>query len=224
MLLLKLISPKKLPRRRSGWRFHHKCYSALLILLLRRYSRGVIDEVIVLNGVKVSHTLRDEWFESELKRFGIEFAPSLRATAKPSLEKRKYRRSRLFTWKETLSVIKSRRHCSIMRERGITLESNFDGTLKTSSEQDGILAIWLEDDSAITPKEERPRRTTAPKETPAGKTTPVEPPQKKRKIHIKDTVTPQDTPAPKPPTPTLPQEQPADTFTQHKGFEENDIF
>lgn len=223
MLLLKLISPKKVPRYKSNWKFRHKCYSAMLILLLRRYSRGVIDEVIVLNGVKVSHTLRDEWFENELRRFGIEFSPNLKATTTPSLEKRKYRRSRLFNWKETLSVIKARKRCTIVRERGITLESNLDGTLKSSSGYDGILSIWVEETSIGSPKDDSPRRTTPPREQPAVKTTPGEPPQKKRKIHIKDTITPQDTPTPKPPA-SPPQEQPADAFTQHKGFEENDLF
>jgi len=227
MLLLKLISPKKLPRRKSEWRFHHKCYKVLLNHLLKRYSPGVIDDTITLNGVEVKLTLRDEWFENELTKFGISFSPTIKATQK--LSKKRYRRSSLFSWKETLTVAQSRNRCSIVRNESVTLDSNFDSTLQSSGSNDAILVIKLSDHSRPLPKkhkiEDISETIPATEEQPTEPTNSPNPaPTKKHKIHIKDTVTPKEAPTPQSPVPDSSPEQPSDSFTQHQGFEENDIF
>ena len=224
MILLKFISPKNLPRKKSEWKFWHKCYKALLHLLLKMYAPGVINDIISMGDVEVRHTLRDKWFENELNRFGINFSPTLKTRKNFPFGKRKYHRSRLFSWTETLTAERSRQHCSLNRDRRISLDSNIGGTLKTSSDEDDIIAIWIKGDSAHSDAtEEAGTKSESPNGTHTPKPTATETPKKNRKVHIKDSVT-DDVTTPNPPKPTAPEEKPKDNFTQHQGFEENDIF
>lgn len=226
MLLLKLISPKKLPRRKSEWKFWHKRYKDLLNWLLKKYSYGVINDTIILNEVEVRHTLRDEWFENELNRFGIDFAQKIKATQK--LSKRKYHRSNFFSWKETLTVTHSRNRCSLIRDDNVALDSNIEGKLQASIGSDAILVIKLEDKSQSLPKKSKPvdrtGRTSEPEEQPTEETKPSDPTPIKHKGHIKDRESIPETPTSETPVSEQPQDHPTDTFVQHQGFMENDIF
>lgn len=225
MLLLKLISPKNLPRKKSEWKFYHKCYKALLCLLFKRYALGVIDDIVILNDVEVRHTLRDGWFESELSRLGVVFVPSVKTTSRLSFEKRRYRHSWLFSWEEKLMVACSSQYCTIVRDHSIALESNINASVQTSNDINDILAIWIKEvKTSKKPVREGHGGSTQQNEIPAVQTTKTEPPQKKRKIHIKDIVRPQDVSTGQTPQTEQPKEKPTDNFIQHQGFEENEIF
>ena len=223
MLLLKLISPKTLPQKSKEWKFRHRCYKLLLQMLARSYAPGVIDDVVSVNGVEVSHSSRDEWFESELKRFGIDITPMLKKVPKVSLGKREYKRLGIYDWKDQLVVVHSKTKCSIIRDEGISLETNLDATMRTSSNDEGVLAIRIEERHLVSVSNDE-AVTNGPKETPKEKPKTPEPPKKKHKIHIKDTDPPEG-PRTAPTSTTVPSDEtPQETFTQHIGFIENDIF
>ena len=226
MLFLKLISPNHVPRKKTNWKFHHKFYQAMLKLYLSHYYRGVIEDRIVVNEVVTIHSVRDPWFEKELKRFGIEIEPTLCQAQMESFKKRKYHRYRTFNWEDKLTVIHYGKKCTITRDDNVGFDTNMVGQLQSSSDKDAILSIFFngyrkgrkltEKDTVII---EEPKETSGKPQSQA-----VQP--KKKKIHIKDAVKPyQEKPVveqPKkedPPKPT-----PQESYTKHAGFEENDIF
>ena len=232
MLLLKLISPKKLPRKRSEWRFRHKCYMALLKWLKKHYILGVIDEVVVVNDVMVSHTLRDEWFEDELQRFGIGCSITFQNDGTNSIKSKKYRRSSLFLWKETLVVLHGQTKCSIVRDTVTAVESNLEGSFKVSTSVNGIFAFRIEEprkETATTARRHRTFRSEPTIESTVEQATTDQepattPPKKKHKIRIKDTIDP-DMPQSTATSAEVPTDEPQQgTFTQHIGFVENELF
>lgn len=223
MFLLKLISPKTLPKRKTDWKFYHRCFRALLKAHVASYCKGAIDDRIIVDGVEVSHTLRDTWFEKELQRFGIGIVPAMAMVQPQAFQKRRYRRSILFDWEEKLTIKHARKDCSIVRDDSVSFSSHFDGQLKASSDRNAFLSLVFEarnKSSRLT--ETEPETTEAPsKESEETPPPPGPPPKKKRRIHIKDTVDPQQTPQTTEQSQT-PQTQ--DTFVKHNGFEENEIF
>lgn len=222
MFLLKLISPKTTPKRKTDWKFYHRCYMALLKLLVPSYGKGVINDRIVVNGVEVLHTLRDAWFENELKRFGIGIATALNTVQQNDLRKRLYHRSGIFDWEEKMTVMHSGQDCSVQRHNDVSFSTHIDGKLRASMGQ-LIFSLVFEERQKTT-------STAAASQTNAAATSKQEPdgpketsvaPTVKRKIHFKDTVDslPKTQPVEKP------QEAPENgTFIKREGFEENDIF
>ena len=103
MLLLKLLSPKKIPRGSSN-KFWYRCYRMLLRCYLRRYAKVVINDRIVVDGVEVRHTMRDKWFENELRRFGFEFKPAFNTLQQESLRTIKHFRYRSFNWEDKVTI------------------------------------------------------------------------------------------------------------------------
>ena len=222
MFFLKLISPKTLPKRKTDWKFYHKCYRALLKAHVASYCKGAIDDRFIVDGVEVSHTLRDMWFEKELQRFGIGIAPAMTMVQPQDFQKRRYRRSILFDWEEKLTIKHARKDCCIVRDDSVNFSSHFDGQLKASSDRNAFLSLVFEarqKPSRLT--ESEPQTTDAPSKESEETAKHPDPPKKKRRIHIKDTVDPQQTPQTTEQSQT-PQTQ--DTFVKHNGFEENEIF
>lgn len=221
MLLLKLISPKQLPRNKADWKFRHKFYKVLLKLYLRFYSKGVIEDYMVVNDVTVLHTLRDVWFENELRRFDIKIKPSLVVATKQALQKRKYHLHRTFNWEDKTTVLYSGKSCSITRNKRVCIDTDMNGQLKTSSNNDRVLSIhFTEGRNERTTIEKKSTKQTEPREESEVPPTTVSQ-SKKKKVHIKDAIKPRQK--------TIPVEEtkeatPQDSFTKHAGFEENDIF
>lgn len=198
----------------------------MLKFYLRLYSRGVIEDRVVVNEVVTIHSLRDPWFEKELKRFGIEIEPSLHQIQMQSVTKRKYRRYRSFNWEDKLTVIHYGKSCEITRNNSVSFDTGMVGQLQASSDKDALFSIFFKEYS----KEKKlTEKTTARIEDPLEE---PEKPQisgalpKKKKIHLKDTVKPrQEKPLKERPRADEPQgTAPQDSFTKHAGFEENDIF
>lgn len=220
MSFLKLISPKQVPRKKSNWKFRHKFYKAMLKLYLRLYSRGVIEDCVEVNEVVIMHSLRDPWFEKELKRFGIEFEPSLHSAQIESLKKRKYHRHRTFNWEDKLVVMHIGKSCGITRGNNVGFDTNMEGHLQASTDKDGILSVLYRGRNGRRLMEKKTVKIEEPKDLPEKPQTPHVPPKKKT-IHIKDTVKPrQEKPRVEEPKESAPQ----DSYTKHAGFEENDIF
>ena len=221
MLLLKLISPKQLPRNKADWKFRHKFYKVLLKVYLRFYSKGVIEDYMVVNDVTVLHTLRDVWFENELRRLDIKIKPSLVVATKQALQKRKYHLCRTFNWEDKTTVLYSGKSCSITHNKRVGFDADMSGQLKTSSNNDRVLSIhFTEGRKERTSIEKTPTRQAEHREEPEFPPTTVTQ-SKKKKVRIKDTIKPRQETTPVEETKEV---TPQDSFTKHAGFEENDIF
>ena len=221
MFFLKLISPKHVPRKKTNWKFRHKFYYAMLKVYLRLYSKGVIEDRIVVNEVVVQHTLRDVWFENELRRFGIKITPLLDTITKESYKRRKYHRYHTFNWEDKLSVVHYGKDCCVTRNNSVSFESDMGGQLQTSTNSEPFFSVFFNGcRKGRKPTETKAGRRTQPQEEsekPQALTTQP----KKKKIHIKDTLKPvQESPRVEKPIEAPPQ----DTYVKHVGFEENDIF
>lgn len=203
MLLMRLLSPRTLPNK-AEWKFRHKVYQFLLRTMALLYLRGKIDDCVDVNGVEVVHTLYDMWFENELRRFGIDISVSYHVTLKDCLDKRWYHRFGMFKWKEDLRIMHQGKWCCIARRNRIDFDTDIEGILRSSS--DNMVSIrfneWVEEsvstntDASI---EIKNLRTTHFKQTDDTKPgTYVETAFKKTSSE--------------------------DNYTQHKGFEENNIF
>ncbi len=203
MLLMKLFSPKTIPGR-SEWRFRHKLYRSLLQAFSLLYVRGKIDDCIVVNGVEVTHNLCDEWFENELRRFDIGISMTYHITPSDCLDKRWYHRFSMFNWEEKLKITHQGAGCCITRCNRVNFNADMNGLLLSSS--DDVVSIRFD---------ERVERIVPSKavETIAK--------PKTKKIHFKETDRPQSVPS----VEVNPKETSQNsTYTQHMGFEENDIF
>ena len=221
MFFLKLISPKHVPRKKTNWKFRHKFYRMMLKIYLRLYLKGMVDDRVVVNEVVTIHSLRDPWFEKELKRFGIEIEPSLHQSQMESFKKRKYHRYRTFNWEDKLTVIHYGKSCVITRDNIVSFDTNMGGQLQASSDKDGILSIFFngyQKGRKLT--EKKTEKTEEPREIPEKPQAPFIQP-KKKKIHLKDTVKPRQE---KLQAEGLRESSPQDSYTKHAGFEENDIF
>ena len=203
MLLMKLISPRTVPIQME-WKFRHKFYHFLLKAVLLLYVRGKIDDRIVFNGVEVIHNLCDEWFENEMQRFGIDISMTYHVTATDCLDKRWYHRFSMFKWEEKLKITHQGAECCIVRGNRVNFNANVAGVLLSSS--DDVVSIRFE---------ERAERIVLGKQVE----TIAKP--KTKKIQFKET----EGLRPMPSVEVTPKEtSPKGTYTQHRGFEENDIF
>lgn len=203
MLLMRLLSPRTLPNQ-SEWKFRHRVYMFLLRTLALLYFRGKIDDCVVVNGVEVVHTLYDVWFENELRRFGIEMSLSYHVTPKNCLDKRWYHRFGVFKWQEELRIIHQGKRCCIVRRHWMDFDTDVEGILRSSSGKMASIRFndWVEESVSS--------NTEASIEI-----------KKPRTIHFKET----DDTQPETHTETASKKTSSeDNYTQHKGFEENDIF
>ena len=193
-LLLKILSPWKLPARKSSWSRYVRLYHWLLVRRLPKYRRSAISDVINLGSVRIIHNVRDFWYEQELQRFHIDVAQHLERHAQSYSLKQKSRRSKSFNWTESLLVFDGDKSYNIKRAKSLTIETDIEGLLKVSTAKDILLRSEFTAKSAPV----RPMKVESEVNRP------------KQKINIKDTV----------PSPPPVQNK----TTKHEGFEENDAF
>lgn len=203
MLFMKLISPNIIPDK-SDWKFRHKFYHFLLKAVSLLYVRGKIDDRIVVNGVEVTHNLCDEWFENELRRFDIGISMTYHVTPTDCLDKRWYHRFSMFKWEEKLKITHQGAGCCIARGNRVNFNADMPGVLLSSS--DDMVSIRYDERVEKIVPSKVVETITKPKT---------------KKIHFKEADRPQPVPAVEV---THKETSPNGTYTQHKGFEENDIF
>lgn len=202
MLLMRLLSPRTLPNK-SEWRFRHKLYRSLLQAFSLLYVRGKIDDCVVVNGVEVMHSLYDEWFENELRRFNFDISASYHVTPLDCLGKRWYHRFGMFNWEEKLTIVHCGKECCIARGSRVSFNADVDGVLLSSSSDSVAIRFYGQEESLAT------NRTATPPKS-----------EKKEKIHFQETINVK----PAAVEDTTIKTSSKDTYTQHKGFEENNIF
>lgn len=202
MLLMKLISPKTIPSK-SEWKFRHKLYRFLLQAFSLLYVRGKIDDCVVVNEVEVTHSHYDEWFEDELRRFDFDISASYHVTPPDCFGKRWYHRFGMFNWEEKLMIVHCGKECCIARGSHVSLNSDMDGVMLSSSNDAAAIRFYGRKDILVSSP------VAAPKEN-----------EGKKKIHFKETINAKPAAVEE----TTKRTALEDTYTQHKGFEENDIF
>lgn len=203
MLLMKIISPRTVPIR-TEWKFRHKFYHFLLKAISLLYVRGKINDYIVVNDVEVTHNLCDEWFENELRRFDISISMTYHITPTDCLDKKWYHRFSVFQWEEKLIITHHGTGCCIARGNRVSFNANVAGVLLSSS--DDIVSIRFN---------EREERIVPSKVVETIKKT------KNKKNHFNETEKPKPVHSV---DVTTKETSPKSTYTQHKGFEEDDIF
>jgi hypothetical protein len=178
-------------------------YRFLLQAFSLLYVRGKIDDCVVVNDVEVMHSLNDEWFENELRRFNFDISASYHVTTLDGLGKRWYHRFGLFNWEEKLLIVHCGKECCIARGSRVNFNADVDGLLLSSSND--MVAFRFDGQ-----EEERvANRTATPKKS-----------EEKEKIHFKETIIVKPEAVEEATIKTSSE----DSYTQHKGFEENDIF
>lgn len=210
--LLKILSPKEIPGKRTDWNWHVRCHEWMLRRLLPLYRRSAVCDTIQLGEVQIIHNVRDYWYEQELQRFHIDTAQHMEKRNIPFHLNRKRHRSGLFRWTEALLVFQHGQSFNIKRGKSISIETEVDGILKISAEKDIILRSEFVAKGAERhfQSHERPKTSASFQNTAAPN---VEDYRPKQKINIKDTVSPKDT-----------QTHEPNRVSQHQGFEENNAF
>lgn len=204
MILMKLLSPKSLPVMESDWKFHHKLYRILLRLFLFGYKRKVVFDHVILgeSGAELLHSIKDEWFEQQLKRFHIEYIPPVKVV---SISATHILRLGVFSWKDTMTLLYPQRVTSGKTE-STKPKAKMD-------EQKAPIVVKVE-------KKEESKQEAKPETKPEAKPAPSQV-EKRGKIRFKD-----DMIKPNPQKTTIEQKQEVshDEYTHHQGFDENDIF
>lgn len=139
MLLLKLISPNVIPNRRTDWGKKLHIYHWLLLRLLPLYRKSAVSDTFILEDMQIIHNMRDYWYEQELQRFCIDTAQHLEKSSAPFNTKRRFLRSCLFCWSESLLIFHEGKSYAIKRDRNFSIATDIIGTLKISTNRDFIL-------------------------------------------------------------------------------------
>lgn len=208
--IIKILSPKHLPSRKTSWDRRTRLYYKLLGWLLPIYRRSAISDSIKIGEIQLIHNLRDYSFEQELQRFCIDTAQHLEKSSAPFNIKRKFRRSCLFCWSESLLIFHEGKSYDIKRDRNFSIATDIVGTLKISTNKDFILR------SEFTTKNTGVRCNSKNNvadciQTGQSIVEIVSKSKLKQKISIRDTV----------PSASSAQEP---KMKKYQGFEENDIF
>lgn len=208
--IIKILSPKHLPSRKTSWDRRTRLYYKLLGWLLPIYRRSAISDSIKIGEIQLIHNLRDYSFEQELQRFCIDTAQHLEKSSAPFNMKRRFRRSCLFCWSESLLIFYEGKSYAIKRDRNLSIATDIVGTLKTSTNKDFILR------SEFTTKNTGVRCNSKNNvadciQTGQSIVEIVSKGKPKQKISIRDTV----------PSTSSAQEP---KMKKYQGFEENDIF
>lgn len=203
MWFMRFISPKT-TLSKSKWKFRHKLYRFLLQAFSLLYVRGKIDDCVVINEVEVMHSLYDEWFENELRRFDLDISASYRVTPTDCLGKRWYHRFSMFKWEEKLMIVHHGKKCRIARDNRVTFYADVGGVLLSSSDTIMAIRFYGKEEGLVTNQAEAPTKKV-----------------KTKIIQFKETINVMPAAAVEE---TAKKTSLEDTYTQHKGFEENDIF
>lgn len=208
--LLKLIRPDIIPNRRTDWGKKLHIYHWLLLRLLPLYRKSAVSDTFILEDMQIIHNMRDYWYEQELQRFYIDTAQHLEKSSAPFNVKRRFRRSCLFCWSESLLIFHEGKSYDIKRDRNFSIATDIVGTLKISTNKDFILR------SEFTTKNTGVRCNSKNNvadciQTGQSIVEIVSKGKPKQKISIRDTV----------PSTSSAQEP---KMKKYQGFEENDIF
>lgn len=209
MILLKIICPKEIPNRKMNWGYGVRFYHWLLLRLLPVYRKSAVFDTLNLGETQVIHNVRDYWYEQELQRFRIDTAQHLEKQSTPYNTKRKYRRSYLFNWSESLLVFHDGKSYNVKLDKGFSIATDIEGVLKISSSRDIILrsefSAKLSGSSKGKIQVKEPLRDKQVIDTPKSETS------SGRRIAVRDSVPPAHSPL-------------ESKVSKYKGFEENDIF
>lgn len=209
MFLIKLFRPQNIPDRKADWNWCIRFYHWALVSLMPIYKRGAISDVMNVGDLQVIHNVRDYWYEQELQRFRIDTAQHLEKQSLPYNVKRKYRRSCIFNWSESLLVFHDGKSYNVKLDKGFSIATDIDGVLKISSSRDIILrsefSAKLSGYNNGKNKVKEPLRDKQVVDEPKSESSP------RRKIEVRDSVPPAHSPL-------------ESKVSKYKGFEENDIF
>lgn len=210
MILLKIICPKVIPNQKSNWGYRVRFYHWLLLRLRPLYKRCAVSDTLSFGRMQVVHNVRDCWYEQELQRFCIDTAQHLEKSSAPFNIKRRFRRSCLFCWSESLLIYHEGKSYDIKRDRNFSIATDIVGTLKISTNKDFILR------SEFTTKNTGVRCNSKNNvadciQTGQSIVEIVSKGKPKQKISIRDTV-----------SSTSSAQEPK--MKKYQGFEENDIF
>lgn len=210
MFLLKIMSPSVIPNNKASFGKGLRFYQWLLVRLLSLYRKSAVSDTFILENMQIIHNVRDYWYEQELQRFCIDTAQHLEKSSAPFNIKRRFRRSCLFCWSESLLILHDGKSYAIKRDRNLSIATDIVGTLKTSTNKDFILRSEFttkntgvrcnsKNNVTYSIQDEQPIIETAHEDKP------------KQKISIRDSV----------PSVTSSLEP---KLKKYQGFEENSIF
>lgn len=210
MFLLKTIRPDIIPNRKSDWNRYVRFYKWVLLKLMPIYKHCAISDTMNMGDLQITYNVRDYWYEQELQRFRIDTAQHLEKSSAPFNIKRRFRRSCLFCWSESLLIFHEGKSYDIKRDRNFSIATDIVGTLKISTNKDFILR------SEFTTKNTGVRCNSKNNVADCIQTRQsiveiVSKGKPKQKISIRDTV----------PSTSSAQEP---KMKKYQGFEENDIF
>lgn len=208
--LLKLIRPDIIPNRKADWNRCVRFYKWVLLKLMPIYKHCAISDTMNMGDLQITHNVRDYWYEQELQRFRIDTAQHLEKSFVPFNIKRRFYRSCLFCWSESLLIFHEGKSYDIKRDRNFSIATDIVGTLKISTNKDFILR------SEFTTKNTGVRCNSKNNvadciQTGQSIVEIVSKGKPKQKISIRDTV----------PSTSSAQEP---KMKKYQGFEENDIF
>ena len=207
MILLKVLRPLDIPNRKFNWGYRIRFYHWLLLRLLPVYRKSVISDTINLGETQIIHNVRDYWYEQELQRFHIDTAQHVERINVPFNLKRKYRRSSLFCWSESLLIFHNGKSYNIKRSDNYTIETELEGQLKVSGAKDFILR------SEFVAKLTKLQRSSTSKDTIVTTVTNQGNGKPSRqRVSVKDSI------------PAEPAHTEAAETVKYRGFEENNIF
>ena len=139
MFLLKIMSPSVIPNNKASFGKGLRFYQWLLVRLLPLYRKSAVSDTFILENMQIIHNVRDYWYEQELQRFCIDTAQHLEKSSAPFNIKRRFCRSCLFCWSESLLIFHEGKSYTIKRDRNFSIATDIVGTLKTSTNKDFIL-------------------------------------------------------------------------------------
>lgn len=209
MTLLKLFRPKDIPNRKTDWNWCVRFYHGILVELMPVYKRCAISDTINIGETQIIYNIRDYWYEQELQRFRIDTAQYLEKAAAPFNIKRRFRRSCLFCWSESLLIFYNGKSYNIKRDRSFSIATDITGDLKISADKDFILRSEFIIKNTETRSANNKIVDSIQEEHHFDKT--VHESKTKQKISIRDFV----------PLAHLSLEP---KMKKYQGFEENDIF
>ncbi|MCR4665215.1 MAG: hypothetical protein K5660_07605 [Paludibacteraceae bacterium] len=209
MFWLKLFRPKDIPNRKTDWNWRIRFYHWALVSLMPIYKRGAISDVVNVGDLQVIHNVRDYWYEQELLRFRIDTAQHLEKQSSPYNIKRKYHRSCIFNWSESLLVFHDGKSYNVKLGKDYSIATDIEGALKVSSSRDIILRS--EFSAKLSGFNKGKNQITKPLRDKQVVDEPKSESSLRRKIEVRDSVPPAHSP----------EESKTSKF---RGFEESDIF
>ena len=211
MILIKIIRPRDIPNRKKLWNWRVRLYHWVLRTLMPVYKRCAVSDTINIGDSQIIHNVRDYWFEQELQRFHINTAQHLEKQSTPYTIRRKWRRSCLFNWSDSLLVFHNGKSYNIKRDKNFSIATDITGGLKVSSDKD---FVFRSEFTAIPTESHRARNNNTKS---ANVERPVVAPARESKPKPKQIISIRN-PVPSSNSATEPK------VTKHQGFEENDIF